>query len=125
MGRRVLIADGNVDAAESLALLLQLYDHETVTAHTGPDALAAAAAFRPDAAFLALALPRLDGYEVCRRLCAAGEGVRPRLLVALTGAGLEHERRASIAAGFDHHLLKPAAPDTILALLNAVDPSVA
>lgn len=118
VGRRVLIADANVDAAESLALLLRLYGHDPVTAHTGPDALSAAAAFRPDAAFLALALPKLDGYEVCRQLCAAGGEARPRLLVALTGSGLEHDRQASLAAGFDHHLLKPADPDSILTLLK-------
>jgi CheY-like chemotaxis protein len=118
VGRHVLIADGNADAAESLALLLRLYGHEAVTAHTGPDALELAARVQPYAAFLALALPRMDGYEVCRRLCAAGNGTRPRLLVALTGSGLEHERQASLAAGFDHHLLKPADPDAILTLLK-------
>lgn len=118
MGRYVLIADGNTDAAESLALLLRLYGHETVTAHTGPDALEKVSEYQPYAAFLALALPKLDGYEVCRRLCAAGDGVRPRLLIALTGSGLDHERQASFEAGFDHHLLKPANPDAILTLLK-------
>jgi CheY-like chemotaxis protein len=118
VSRHVLIADGNTDAADSLALLLRLFGHETVTAYTGPDALDLALRFRLDAAFLALALPKLDGYEVCRRLCAAGEGLRPRLMVALTGSGLEHERQASLEAGFDHHLLKPADPDIILKLLK-------
>lgn len=118
MGRRVLIADGNVDAAESLALLLRLYGHETATAHTGPDALAAAISYRPDAVFLALGLPKMDGREVCRRLCAGEAGERPALVVALTGSGLEQDRQTSLAAGFDHHLLKPADPDAILALLK-------
>ncbi len=117
MGRRVLIADGNVDAAESLALLLQLQGHEVVTAHTGPDALRLAGEFHPDAAFLSLVLPVLDGYEVCRRLCA-GNGDRPKLLAALTGFGHEENRKATREAGFDHHLIKPADPAEILALLN-------
>lgn len=116
MGRRVLIADGNVDAAESLALLLRLHGHETVTAHTGPGAVAAALEFRPSAVFLALGLPELDGREVCRQIRAAGQ--RPDVLVALTGAGTQQDLQASRAAGFDHHLLKPADPGTILALLR-------
>ena len=116
MGRRVLIADGNVDAAESLALLLRLYGHEAETAHTGPAALATAAAFAPDAVFMALELHQVDGYEVCRRLCAGGS--RPRVIVALTGHGREGDKAAVRAAGFDHHLLKPADPQMVLALLT-------
>ena len=118
MGRRVLIADGNADAAESLALLLRLHGHETVTARSGPDALAAAAGFHPEAVILALALPKLDGLEVCRRLHAGAAGPRPRLLIALTGSGTDHDRRETFAAGFDHHLLKPADADDILSLLK-------
>jgi CheY-like chemotaxis protein len=113
-----MIADGNVDAAESLALLLRLQGHEVVTAHSGLDALAAAESFRPDAAFLAMYLPGLDGCEVCRRLCSGVTGQRPRTLVALTGCGLETDQKATRAAGFDHHLVKPADPETILALLT-------
>ena len=115
MGRRILIADGNVDAAESLALLLRLHGHEAATAHTGPAALSAAGDFAPYAAFLSIGLPGLDGYEVCRRLC--GSSSRPRLLVALTGYGTEDEQRAAREAGFDLHLLKPADPNVLLALL--------
>ncbi|MBX9626448.1 MAG: response regulator [Gemmataceae bacterium] len=117
-GRRVLVVDGNVDAAESLALLLRLCGHDCATAHTGPDALAAATAHAPDAVFLAIDLPGLDGYEVCRRLCGGVAGPRPRLLVALTGHGQDGARRATAAAGFDHHLLKPADPDHLLRLLT-------
>ncbi|MDB5311438.1 MAG: domain S-box [Gemmataceae bacterium] len=116
MGRRILIADGNVDAAESLALLLRLHGHEALTAHTGPAALTAAAAFRPEAVFLALGLPVIDGREVCRRLREPGP--QPGLLVALTGSGTEADRQASMAAGFDHYVLKPARPDEILTLLG-------
>ncbi|MBX9583438.1 MAG: response regulator [Gemmataceae bacterium] len=118
MGRRVLVVDGNVDAAESLALLLRLYGHDCLTAHTGPDALTAAAGFVPDAVFLAIDLAGLDGYEVCRRLGAGAAGPRPRLVVALTGHGQDGARKATAAAGFDHHLLKPADPDALLKLLG-------
>jgi CheY-like chemotaxis protein len=118
VGRRVLIADGNADAAESLALLLRLCGHDAATAVTGPDALAAAAKFHPDAVFLALWLPQIDGFEVCRQLRAHRNGDRPRLVVALTGSGQEQDRQAGMAAGFDHFLLKPADPDRILELLK-------
>lgn len=118
MGRRVLVVDANVDAAESLALLLQLHGHDCRTAHAGPDALAAAAARPPDAVFLALDLPGLDGYEVCRRLGDGYGGPRPRLIVALTGHGQDGARKATAAAGFDHHLLKPADPAAVLQLLG-------
>jgi CheY-like chemotaxis protein len=118
MGRRVLVVDANVDAAESLALLLRLYGHHCATAHTGPDALAAAARLAPDAVFLAIDLPGLNGYEVCRRLGDGAAGPRPRLLVALTGHGQDEARKAAAAAGFDHHLLKPADPDALLKLLG-------
>jgi CheY-like chemotaxis protein len=118
VGQRVLIADGNVDAAESLALLLRLQGHEVVTAHTGAEALVAAQTFQPDAAFLAMYLPGLDGCEVCRRLCDGAAGHRPRTLVALTGCGQDTDRKATRAAGFDHHIIKPADPNTILGLLH-------
>jgi DNA-binding response OmpR family regulator len=116
VGRRVLIADGNIDAAESLALLLRLHGHDSTVAFTGLDAVATAHTFRPDAVFLSITLPGLDGYEVCRRLSTNGS--RPRLLVALTGFGTEAERQAALAAGFDHHFLKPADPQMLLALLG-------
>lgn len=113
---RVLVVDANVDAAESLALLLRLRGHDAATAYTGPDALAKVAAVTPYAVFLAIDLPGLDGREVCRRLCALDS--RPPLIVALTGHGSEADRRAFRSDGFDHHLLKPADPDAVLKLLG-------
>ena len=94
MGRRVLIADANVDAAESLALLLRLCGHDCATTRTGPDALAAAAAHAPDTVFLAIDLPGLDGYEVCRRL---GRGAA--VLVFPVTAGDDIEVLAAIGGG--------------------------
>jgi CheY-like chemotaxis protein len=113
-----LIADANVDAAESLALLLRLHGHDVATAYTGPEALAAANAARSEAVFLSIDLPGLDGYEVCRRLRTEFAGNGSILLIALTGYGQEDDRRETTAAGFDHHFTKPADPGTLLALLD-------
>jgi PAS domain S-box-containing protein len=115
---RLLVVDDNVDAADSLALFLRLYGHEVRTAHNGPDALKQAAAFRPAVVFLDIGLPGMDGYEVARRLRAAGA---PRcLLVALTGYGHEADREKSRAAGFDYHLVKPADPASVEELLRVM-----
>ena len=119
MGRRVLIVDGNRDAAESLALLLQIHGHEVATAHTGPDGLAEAGKFLPDAGIVAIHLHGFDGYELCRRLKSGAAGVSVPLLIALTGHALETDRKAARQAGFDHHVVKPADPAAIFALLDA------
>lgn len=118
MGRRVLIADGSADAADSLAELLRLYGHVSHVARTGPEAVELAAAHRLDAAFVSLSLAELDGCGVARALSA--DGFRPRLLVALTGRGSEADRAAAAAAGFDQHLLKPADPTELLRLLDGL-----
>jgi two-component system CheB/CheR fusion protein len=115
-GLRILVVDDNADAAESLALLLLGAGHEVHTAHDGPAALEAARAIRPDAVVLDIGLPRMDGYEVARRLCGEPGLARP-LLVALTGYGQEEDRRRVEEAGFDAYLVKPAEPETLRALL--------
>jgi CheY-like chemotaxis protein len=116
-GRRVLVVDGNPDTAESLAVLLRLHGHEVVTAHTGPDALAAARSLHPDAVFLSILLHGLSGYEVARQLRA--EQAERLILVAMTGFAREEDRQLALAAGFDYHLVKPADPNVVLALLRA------
>ena len=116
--RRVLVADDNQDAAESLRLLLELAGHEVRVAHDGPGALEAAAEFRPDAVLLDIGMPGLNGYEVAARLRAFDWGAAP-VLVAITGWGQEHDRRLALDAGFDHHLTKPIDPDLIAPLLAA------
>src|SRR5262249_2694853 len=84
--KRVLIVDDNADAAESLAMLLRSAGHQVMTAHDGPAALKTAEAVRPDAVLLDIGLPRMDGYEVARRL--RGQlGLTEALLVAVTGYG--------------------------------------
>lgn len=104
-GARVLVVDDNRDAAESLGALVEALGHEARVVHDGASALDVAARWRPDLVLLDIGLPRLDGYEVARRLRAAlGPGV---VLAAVTGYGRDEDRRRSRAAGFDHHLVKP------------------
>ncbi|HJT75642.1 MAG TPA: ATP-binding protein, partial [Gemmataceae bacterium] len=116
--RRVLVVDDNVDAAESVALLLRTRGHEVRTAHDGAAALQAAEAFRPEVVLLDIGLPRMDGYEVARRL-RDQVGLHEALLVALTGYGRDEDRRRAEEAGFDAHLVKPADPAALQAVLNA------
>jgi two-component system CheB/CheR fusion protein len=105
-GLRVLVVDDGPEIAETLGLLLTDLGHETQVAHSGDEALKAAAEFRPDAVFLDLGLPDHDGYEVARRLRNL-DGVNGALLVALSGYGQDEDLRRSREAGFDLHLLKP------------------
>jgi signal transduction histidine kinase/CheY-like chemotaxis protein len=114
--RRVLVVDDNVDAAESLATLLRVDRHEVRTAHDGPTALEEAATFRPEVVLLDIGLPKMDGYEVARRL-RGQDGFQKALLVALTGYGQEEDRRRAAAAGFDAYLVKPADPAALHDLL--------
>jgi two-component system CheB/CheR fusion protein len=115
-GRRILVVDDNVDAAESLALLLQISGHEVRTAHDGPGVLSLARTYLPDIIFLDIGLPGMDGYEIARRLRQQGETART-LLVAVTGYGQEEDRRRSQEAGFDHHLTKPVNLQELQSLL--------
>jgi CheY-like chemotaxis protein/anti-sigma regulatory factor (Ser/Thr protein kinase) len=114
--RRVLVVDDNVDAAESLALMLRAVGHEVRTAHDGPAALREAGALRPEVVLLDIGLPGMDGYEVARRL-RQQEGLGQALVVALTGYGQEEDRRRAAAAGFDVHLVKPADPEAVQQLV--------
>jgi CheY-like chemotaxis protein len=104
--RRVLVADDNVDSAETLAMLLQSLGNEVRTVHDGLKAVEESEAFRPDVALLDIGMPGLDGYEAARLIRARpwGAGV---LLIALTGWGEDDDIRRSREAGFDRHLLKP------------------
>ena len=104
--RRILVVDDNVDAAESLADLLESMGQQTRTAHSGPAALQAALDFRPDLVLLDIGLPGLSGYEVARRF-RADETLATVTLVAVTGWGTEEDQRKATEAGFDIHLTKP------------------
>ena len=116
---RILVADDNVDSAESLAMLLTLQGYNTKTTHDGDAALDLAATFRPDVILLDIGMPKLNGYEVCRciRQQTWGKGM---MVIALTGWGQEDDRRKSHAAGFDFHLVKPVDQDVLYKLLAGV-----
>jgi CheY-like chemotaxis protein len=114
------LVDDNVDAAESLAMLLRLWGHEGAIAHDGPGALRAAEEQRPQVALLDIGLPSMDGYELARRLRPL-PGMGQVVLVALTGWGQEEDRRRSEEAGFDHHLVKPVNLADLQQLLGALD----
>jgi len=114
--RRILVADDNNDALESLATLLQLSGHEVFTAANGAVALESAEQHRPEVALLDIGMPKLDGYEVARRIRAQPWGQRITL-VALTGWGQDSDRRRSQEAGFDSHLVKPLDLDKLTELL--------
>jgi len=114
---RILVVDDNEDAADSAAMLLQLSGHDVRVAYSGTTALETAFAGQPHAVLLDLALPRMDGYEVARRLRQI-PGLENVLLVAVSGYGREADRQRSSEAGFDAHLLKPVHPATVEALLG-------
>jgi signal transduction histidine kinase len=104
--RDVLLVEDNADAAEMLRGLLELGGHRVRIARDGVEALEALRREPPDIALVDLGLPRMDGYELVRRARLSINGRRP-LFVALTGYGLEEDRRRALEAGFDHHLVKP------------------
>jgi CheY-like chemotaxis protein len=119
--RRVLIVDDNEDAANSLAIILNLGGHETASVYSAADALARAAAFKPDVVLLDIGLPGMDGYEVAQQMREL-PGLRDIRLVAVTGYGRSEDRMRAREAGFDDHLVKPvefAALERILAAIRA------
>ena len=123
-GCRVLVVDDNVDAAQSLAVLLEMTGHEVRLAYDGPSALEAAIAWRPDAVLLDIGLPGITGYEVAERIRREAT-LKNTVLVALTGYGQESDRQHSQEAGFDHHLVKPADFADVRKILANVAKSVA
>lgn len=113
---RILVVDDNVDAANSLRILLSLEGHEVQVTHDGPAALALAESFQPAAILLDIGLPRMDGYEVARRL-RKQPGSKDVLLVALTGYGQDDDRRRCLEAGFNVHFVKPVDLDALRSAL--------
>jgi DNA-binding response OmpR family regulator len=111
---RVLIAEDHVDTADSLALLLHLQGLDVHTVHDGPAALKAAQDFAPQVVVLDLGLPKLDGWEVARRLKAS---TKPPFIVAVTGHAREEDRRRSAEARIDVHLVKPIDPALLIQLV--------
>ena len=116
---RVLVVDDNVDAAETMLLLLKASGHTVRTAYDGPTALEVAIEFHPNIVLLDIGLPGIDGYEVAKRLRHEPDlsGV---VLVAMTGYGTEADKQLSKDAGFNHHLVKPASFIKVKEILGTV-----
>jgi signal transduction histidine kinase/ActR/RegA family two-component response regulator len=115
---RILVADDNRDAADSLAYMLRIGGHDVRTAYDGQQALDVAETYRPAVALIDLGMPRVNGYETARRLRASSFGA-DLVLIALTGWGQPDDRSRSLAAGFDHHVVKPVDPPLLERLLAA------
>jgi CheY-like chemotaxis protein len=113
--RRVLVADDNVDSAAMLTAVLHSAGHDVRTTHDGIATLEAVASFRPEIAILDIGMPRMNGYEVARKIRSH---LDPGLvLIAVTGWGQQEDKRRAIEAGFDHHLTKPVDLATLQELL--------
>jgi CheY-like chemotaxis protein len=109
VGRRVLVIDDNVDAADTLVALVVALGGEATAAYNGRDGLRRAVEFRPDVVLLDIGMPDLDGYETCRLLRDEAVG-RTAFVAAVTGFGQRQDRERALADGFDAHLTKPADP---------------
>jgi CheY-like chemotaxis protein len=116
-GHRVLVVDDNRDAADSLAELLGLMGASTAVAYGVEEALAAMAVCTPTLAFIDIGMPVRDGYELAG-LVRADSALADTVLVALTGWGQATDRERIMAAGFDHHLIKPADLEQLTELLD-------
>ncbi|GHA72901.1 PAS domain S-box protein [Cognatilysobacter bugurensis] len=115
---RVLVVDDVEPSANTLALMLTSLGQESRAVYDGASALSMAEDFRPDVAFVDIAMPGMDGYHVARHIRAI-PGYRP-YLVALTGYGQEEDRRRAFEAGFDRHLVKPTSVEALHEVLMAV-----
>jgi PAS domain S-box-containing protein len=120
--RRVLVVDDLRDSADSMAMILQMMGHETCKAYDGLEALKAADAFQPNIALLDIGLPKMNGYEVARRIREQPWGGNVAL-VALTGWGQEEDKRRALEAGFDQHLTKPLGAAELERLLAGLTPA--
>jgi len=114
--RRVLVADDNVDAGETLAMLLRLDGHEVHIANDGLEALDLYSRFHPDVAILDIGMPGLSGHEVARKIRGL-QGGQPVTLIAVTGWGQKSDKDRAVASGFDHHFTKPVEPSVLSELL--------
>jgi PAS domain S-box-containing protein len=114
---RIMIVDDNVDAAQMLAILLEMAGHQVQLAHTGGDALRAAEATPPDVFLLDIGLPDMDGRELAAHLRTV-PALAQAHVIAISGYGQAHDRQQAMAAGFDHHLVKPVRIEELTALLE-------
>jgi CheY-like chemotaxis protein len=115
---RVLVVDDDRDTVYSLCTLLELWGYEVARAADGHAALEAACKYSPDVVLLDMRIPGLDGYKVASQLKEIDQASPPLLVVAVSGLGMEEERKRALAAGCDRFLLKPADPDELKTLLD-------
>jgi len=116
---RVLVVDDNHDAPSVLSALLEMTGNEVRTAHAGDEAICLAADFLPHAVLLDIGMPKMDGYEVCRKLrdLPSGAGMA---VIAITGWGQDKDRRKTQETGFDEHLVKPVGLNDLMRVLSEV-----
>ena len=115
--RRILVADDNRDAGETLAMLLRLDGHEVHVATDGLQAVEMFTLMHPEVVILDIGMPGLSGHEAARRIREQC-GSRPVTLIAVTGWGQKADKDRAAASGFDHHFTKPVEPDVLSALLQ-------
>jgi len=118
-GLKILVVDDSRDAADTCAILLELSGHHVQTAYTGQRALELAETFRPHVLLLDIGLPDLDGYQLAKKVRGTPWG-GAAFLIAVTGWGQEADRRRAFDAGFDHHLTKPIAAETVESLIHSL-----
>ena len=118
--RRILVADDNKDAASTLAMMLKFLGNEVRTAHDGLQAVEVAEEFRPDVVLLDIGMPKLNGYEACRRMREQA-WCKETFLIALTGWGQDEDKRRSQEAGFHQHWVKPVEPVALKKLLAGLE----
>jgi len=114
---KVMVVDDNHEAANSMGLLVGSFGHEVRTAFDGEEAFVVASAFHPEVVLLDLSMPRMDGYEACRRMRLQPWGTK-MTMVAVTGWAQAEARTKTALAGFDLHFVKPVAPDLIASTLE-------
>jgi CheY-like chemotaxis protein/anti-sigma regulatory factor (Ser/Thr protein kinase) len=115
----VVVIEDNDDAADTLTMWLEEMGHQVRVARNGPDGVELVRVARPDVVLCDIGLPEMDGVEVCRRVKAL-DMEPPPTMVALTGWGMEEDRRRTGEAGFEHHLVKPVVPDRLREILRSV-----
>jgi two-component system, sensor histidine kinase len=120
----ILIIEDNVDVAELLSAWLDGRGYRTHVAHNGADGLDLLVRTQSQIVLCDLGLPEMDGFEICRRVREFPLPFPP-VMVALTGWGMEEDRRRTQESGFDHHLVKPVAPETLFALLDSIGSAAA
>jgi len=121
-GLRILVADDNADAAETMAVLLELMGHRVQHVLDGEAAVQAAVSdFHPEVVLLDIGMPKLNGYETCREIRARNKDPAMKI-IAITGWGQSEDRLKSKDAGFDHHLVKPVDPEALSDLLQTLRP---